>query len=109
MKLQVKIIDDDGKVIAEHTTDACQPSRWMPPPGQKLQGKMPQISDNPNNGTYELFGITFQPHLRVDRPNGWQEPAPRPENGQPSFMKPMGKSALNFNKPTSGRVPGLRG
>jgi hypothetical protein len=44
---------------------------------------MPAQSDNKNTGTYELFGFTYQPHLRVDRPNGYTAPVPSPNNGQP--------------------------
>ena len=84
MKLFVQIMDDDGKVLAEHTADPCQPSRWNAPTGKQLVGNMPQnASDVKNNGTYELFGITFQPHLRVDRPNGWESPPP---SGKPSAL-----------------------
>jgi hypothetical protein len=78
---------------------------------------MPQISDQTNTGTYELFGITFQPHVKVDSPNGWTGPAPRPVspvNGRPSaqssFPNLRGTSApQEQTKPTTGRVPGLRG
>jgi hypothetical protein len=121
MKLLVKIVDDDGKVLAEHEADACQPSMWRA--AQKLQGKMPQISDQDNTGTYELFGITFQPHVRVDRPNGWTAPAPQPsspvngrpptQNSFPSFpnFPSRGKFAPKTTAPqtNAGRAPGLRG
>ena len=122
MKLLVKIVDDDGKVLAEHEADACQPSIWRAVQSQKLQGKMPQISDSPNTGTYELFGITFQPHVRVNRPNGWTEPTPQPpspvngrpstQNSFPSNFPTLGKLAQKnqFAPQTNpGRVPGLRG
>lgn len=124
MKIQVKILDDDGEVLAEHEADACQPSMWRAPSTRKLLGKMPQISDRPDTGTYELFGISFQPHVRVARPNGWTEPSPQPSspvNGQslntqnkfpnsaPSFPN-MGIGGLaKLNKSTLGRTPGLRG
>ena len=116
MKLQVKILDDNGNVIAEHEADACQPSMWRAASNQKMVGKMPQLSGNENNGTYELFGITFQPHVRVDRPNGWTE-VPRPLTGQPptprnSFPNLGGMFAprqQNSPQPNTGRVPGLRG
>jgi hypothetical protein len=118
MKLLVKILDDDGKVLAEHEADACQPSMWRAVPGSKLQGKMPQISDQANTGTYELFGITFQPHVRVDRPNGWTAPVPQPlspATGLPPFGFPnkfptLGKpTQMTQTKPNTGRAPGLRG
>lgn len=117
MKIQVKILDEDGKVVAEHEADACQPSMWRASSNQKLRGEMPRLSDQVNNGTYELFGITFQPHVRVDRPNGWVASSPppsRPVNGLqvpqnfPSSL--MGMSApQKQTTPTTGRVPGLRG
>src|SRR5208282_1089815 len=77
LKLVVQIMDENGEVLAEHTSDPCQPSMWKALPGQKLIGDMPaQSSDVVNNGTYELHGITFQPHLRIERPNGWTAPPP---------------------------------
>ena len=117
MKIQVIILGDNGEILAEHEADACQPSIWRATTGQKLLGKMPQISDQTNTGTYELFGITFQPHVKVDSPNGWTGSAPRPVspvNGRPSaqssFPNLMGTSApQEQTKPTTGRVPGLRG
>jgi hypothetical protein len=85
-------------------------------------GKMPQISDQTNTGTYELFGITFQPHVKVDRPNGWVQPIPQPSpvNGRPSMMQNSFPSNLSNSglfapkypaspQPTTGRAPGLRG
>jgi len=105
MKLFVQVMDDDGKVLAEHSADPCQPSCWKAPTGQRFVGKMPQqSSDVVNNGTYELFGITFQPHLRVDRPNGWSTPPPPPSNiptnlpvGFPNY-KPLTKSSFLWSK-----------
>lgn len=82
MKIRVEIIDDNGEIVADHEADACQPSMWRAQSGQRFVGKMPQTSDQKNTGTYELFGITFQPHTRVERPNGWTTPAPSPNNGQ---------------------------
>lgn len=77
LKLLVQIMDENGDVLAEHISDPCQPSRWIPGPGQKITGDMLQnSSDVINNGTYELFGLTIQPHLKVDRPNGWSAPPP---------------------------------
>ena len=75
MKLYVQIQDDNGEILAEHEADPCQPSAWTAPAGKPLVGNMPaNASDVKNNGTYELFRITFQPTVRVQRPNGWQEP-----------------------------------
>ena len=120
MKLFVQIMDDNGEILDEYSADPCQPSRWNAPTGQKFIGKMPQqSSDVVNNGTYELFGITFQPHVRVDRPNGWVQPAPQPpspvngrpttQNSFPSFPS-SGVSAQKYpSQPTAGRAPGLRG
>ena len=103
MKIKVQILDEAGKVVAEHVADACQPSAWTAPSGQPLIGSMPQnSSDVKNNGTYELFRITFQPTVRVNRPNGWQEPAPSPNTGLPANF-PMGysqKSSWGTSAPT---------
>ena len=101
MKLLVKIVDDDGKVLVEHEADACQPSMWRA--AQKLQGKMPQISDQDNTGTYELFGVTFQPHVRVNRPNGWTEPTPQPPS--PVNGRPTTQNGFPSNFPTLGKLP----
>lgn len=83
MKILVQILDDNGEIVGDHEADACQPSVWNAPTGKKFVGKMPQISDSANTGSYELFRITFQPVVRVSRPNGWTEPPPsRPLSGQ---------------------------
>lgn len=85
MRIEVKIVDDNGDILAEHKADASQPSMWRSPSGQRFVSDMPRQSDQPATGTYELFGITFQPHLRVDRPNGYITPLPSfPNNGIPS-------------------------
>lgn len=76
MRIEVKIIDDNGDVLATHVSDASQPSMWRSPSGSRFVSDMPRQSDQPATGTYELFGITFQPHLRVDRPNGYVAPLP---------------------------------
>jgi hypothetical protein len=114
VKLFVQITDDDGEVLDEYSCDPCQPNRWNAPTGQKFIGKMPQqSSDVVNNGTYELFGITFQPHLRVDRPNGWSAPPPDSSPaGLPSYKPspkpsfPWSKSALN-SAPKQNPAPGF--
>ena len=100
MKLYVQILDDDGKILAEHDADPCQPSMWRAPAGQRFVGNMPQTSDAKNNGTYELFGITFQPHLKVDRPNGWTTPPPA---AAPTF--PFNKTPLPQIAPWSTSAP----
>ena len=76
MKLLIQIMDDDGKVLIEHTSDPCQPSQWRPQSGQRFVGKMPAQSDQQNTGTYVLIGFSFQPHLTVERPNGYRADAP---------------------------------
>ena len=91
MKIHVEILDDNGLVVAEHEADASTPSRWTAASGQKLVSKMSHnASDVENNGTYELFGITFQPIVRVDRPNGWTPPIPGPNNAPPISSYPQG-------------------
>lgn len=97
-------MDDDGKILAEHDADACQPSVWNAPPGQRFIGNMPaNSSDVKNNGTYQLFRITFQPSVKVDRPNGWQEPVIT------QFPKPVGLPAgfPSFTSGTLGSKPAL--
>ena len=98
MKILVQIMDDNGEVLYEHQADASTPSRWNAPAGQRVISKMPQQSDNQNTGTYELFGITFQPHVRVDRPNGYTAPIPGP-NMAPNT--PMGFPKLPFSSTLS--------
>jgi hypothetical protein len=104
MKIHVEILDDTEQIIAEHTADISQPSSWSAPPGQKFVGKMPQNSGNDNNGSYELFRITFQPHLRVDRPNGWTAPPPSPLTGQtglPANFPSLGPTRTGLNFPVN--------
>ena len=99
MKLFVQIMGDNGEVLDEYSCDPCQPSRWNAPTEQKFIGKMPQqSSDVVNNGTYELFGITFQPHLRVDRPNGWSTPPPDSSPVGLSGYKPSPKPSFPWSK-----------
>ena len=76
MRIEVNIVGDNGDVLATHTADASQPSMWRPPAGQRFVSDMPRQSDQPPTGSYELYGITFQPHLRIDRPNGYVSPPP---------------------------------
>ena len=82
MRIEVKIVDDDGTVLSEHRADASTPSQWRPPTGQRFVSDMPRQSDSPNTGSYELFGISFQPHVRIDRPNGYVSPPPGPSFSQ---------------------------
>ena len=84
MRLELKIIDDNGDILAEHTSDAYQPSTWRPPAGSRFVSNMPRQSEQPATGTYELFGITVQPRVRVDRPNGYVEPPQIPLSGNTS-------------------------
>ena len=115
MKLFVQIMDDDGMIRAEHTADLSQPSRWTPPSGDRFVSKMPQNSDNENSGTYEVFGVTFQPHLRVDRPNGWREPnpslAPIPQlpQGFPTNLGPKKSYPWGTSAPTNAAAMNLMG
>lgn len=103
MKAYIVIKDDNGDIQAEAEFDAGQPYAFRQPSTKKLVASMPQNSDNAATGSYELFGFSYQPHVRVERPNGWKEPPPtpwagtpvaRPNNGQiPSY--PGAKSAFN--------------
>src|ERR1017187_9365060 len=99
MRIHAEIIDDKGEIIATHDSDASSPSSWNAPSGQRFVSKMPQNSDNVNNGTYELFRITFQPHVRVDRPNGYTAQVPGPTTApanpmgyKPTFVPPWGQT-----------------
>lgn len=97
MKIHVDIIDDNGEIIGAHDADASAPSVWNAPSTQRFLSKMPQnASDVTNNGTYELFRITVQPIVRVDRPNGWVTPPPAPAPAIPLYQKqavPWGTSS----------------
>jgi hypothetical protein len=105
MKLHVEIQDDDGVVLYAHDADHLStPSRWNIPTGQRLVSKMPSnASDVENSGTYEIFGITFQPHLRVDRPNGWTPSPPGPNSGPqiptnfPIGLPSVGRAAASLS------------
>ena len=81
MRLEIRIFDDQDQVVAEYKGDPSQPGAWRATPGQRLVSNMPQQSDNKNTGTYELAGFTYQPHVRVERPNGYTAPIPGPNNG----------------------------
>ena len=82
MKVHIEILDDKDEVVFEQTGDASQPLQWRTTSGQKFLSPMPPQSDQAATGTYELFGFTFQPIVRVDRPNGYTPPAPSPVSGQ---------------------------
>lgn len=106
MKAYIVIKDDNGDIQAEAEFDAGQPYAFRQPSTKKLVASMPQNSDNAATGSYELFGFSYQPHVRVERPNGWKEPPPtpwagtpaaRPNNGQPKAFGSilMGGGMLN--------------
>lgn len=96
MHIEVKIIDDNGDVLAEHKADASQPSMWRAPSGSRFVSDMPRNSDQPATGTYEIFGITFQPHVRMDRPNGYIAPPSIPFTGNfPGSNVLIGSSPLS--------------
>lgn len=99
MKVKIQLMDDNGEVLDEHLCDASQPSQWRARPGQKLTSPMPAQSDAQNTGTYELFGFTYQPHLRVDRPNGYTSPVPEK---RPLTGLPMNFPSNTANRPSWG-------
>lgn len=112
MKVHIELLDDQDQILAEYIADASVPGGWRATAGQRLMAKMPsQSSDNENNGTYEIFGFTYQPHLRVDRPNGWKAPVPgdSPNNGQnqtPQQPPPFGFLPPKFTqRSTSAPAP----
>jgi hypothetical protein len=84
VRLEIRIFDDNDQIVAEYKGDPSQPYVWKAQAGQRLTSKMPAQSDNPNTGTYEYYGFSYQPHLHVDRPNGYIAPIPGPQNGLPS-------------------------
>ena len=88
MKLEIRIIDDNEQVVAEYKGDPCQPGQWRAATGKAIKGNMPKQSDSGNTGTYDLAGFTYQPHVRVERPNGYVAPIPGSNNGQNSLFGP---------------------
>jgi len=114
MRLEIRIFDDNEQVVAEHTGDPCQPGQWRAQAGKTIHGRMPKQSDNPNTGTYELFGFIYQPQLRVERPNGYTSPVPSPNNGQissgpfaglPPYFQPKPKFPWGASAPTAAPAP----
>ena len=112
MRLEIRIFDDNEQVVAEYTGDPCQPGQWRAQAGKTIHGKMPKQSDQANTGTYELFMFTYQPNLRVDRPNGYVSPVPSPNNGQPNpfsglpaYFQPKPKSSWGPLAPTATPAP----
>jgi hypothetical protein len=112
MRLEVRIYDDAEQVVAEYKGDPCQPGQWRAQVGKTVKGKMPRQSDQDNSGTYELHGFTYQPHLQVERPNGYTAPQPNPNNGQvptnpfaglPKYFQP--KSSWGPVSPTASPAP----
>lgn len=105
MRIEVKIVDDNGDVLAEHKADASQPSMWRAPSGSRFISDMPRNSDQPATGTYEIFGITFQPHVRTDRPNGYISPLPSfPNNGIPAQPRMPDFSSIPTTSILSGPI-----
>lgn len=114
MKLEIRIFDDNDQVVAEFKGDPCQPGQWRAQPGKTIIGTMPLQSDQPNTGTYELFMFTYQPNLKVNRPNGYTAPVPSsPNNGQtsgpfaglPPYFQPKQKSPWSMSAPTAVTAP----
>jgi hypothetical protein len=93
MKVHIEILDDKDEVVFEQTGDASQPLQWRTTSEQKFISPMPSQSDQAPTGTYELFGFTFQPIVRVDRPNGYtpatQSPLPGQQNLPTNFPQPL--------------------
>ncbi len=94
MKAYIVIKDDKDEIVAEAEFDAGQPYAFRQPSTKKLTAAMPQNSDNAATGFYELFGFTYQPHVRVERPNGWKEPPPVPWAGTPVARPVNGQTAV---------------
>lgn len=112
MKAYITIVDENEQILVEEEFDACQPKQFRVSGGQKYSGAMPSQSDNKNTGTYDWFGFTYQPHVAVQRPNGYVTPPPTPWagvpvaspfNGQPRYSYPGVSAPPSF--PQQG--PGL--
>lgn len=59
MRVEIRLVDDAGGVIAEHSADAAQPTSYK------------RRQDDPIfDGKYEIFGFTYQPHVRVTGKEG---------------------------------------
>ena len=101
MRLEIKIFDDQEQVVAEYKGDPCQPGAWRADAAKRITSKMPPQSDNQNTGTYELFGFTYQPHLAVDRPNGYTAPVPSPKTGLPANFPTI---TPRFGNPPAAKV-----
>lgn len=56
MIVEIKITDDDGKVIAEHIADACHPTQHRSITPDKPLGR---------TGVYNFYGFTYQPHVAL--------------------------------------------
>lgn len=76
MRLEIKFIDDNGEVVLEHKANAEQPSQW-------------KSTDKIKAGQYEIYGFSYQPHVRCLYPNG-----------QPPPTNPMGVSPFNGQRPS---------
>ena len=102
MKVHIQILDDKDEVVFEKNADASQPLQWRTTSGQKFISNMPAQSNQENTGTYELFGFTFQPIVRVDRPNGYKPDTPSPLTGQTNlptnFPQPQ-RATFGFSGP----------
>ena len=83
MKAYITIVDENEQILVEEEFDACQPKQFRVVGGQKYSGSMPPQSDNKATGTYDWFGFTYQPHVAVQRPNGYTAPPPTPWAGIP--------------------------
>lgn len=109
MRLEIRILDDNEQVVAEYKGDPCQPGQWRTQAGKAVKGRMPQQSDNQNTGTYELFGFTYQPHVQIDRPNGYTSPVPGPTAAPiqaPTFIqKPKASLWGPMRTPTASPAP----
>ena len=115
MRLEIRIFDDNDQVVAEFKGDPCQPGQWRAQPGKTIIGPMPSQSDQPNTGTYELFMFTYQPNVRINRPNGYTATVPTasPNNGQlpgpfgglPPYFQPKQKSPWGPFSPTAAPAP----
>ena len=58
MIVEIKIVDDDGTVLAEHLADACHPTQYKSSQPDKPLGK---------DSKFLFYGFTYQPHVAVRR------------------------------------------
>lgn len=101
MIVEIRLLKDDGTPILEHKTTVDNigvPVQWRPVPGQKIV-----------EGHYQLFGLSYQPHVKSLHPSGYQfdplTPKPIPQNAGTASVSPSVPS-LKADRPISNPLRG---